>query len=226
MKVDLNERVAIVTGGAHGIGRAIVQALSDNGAHIVIVDIDGEAGEKAANEIVEGGGACMSLEGDVSDAEQMEAVAAQVMDRLRRINILINNAGINTRSDRVPIHQYSIEDWNRIVDVDLTGVFVTSRAIIPELLKNLRWRADCEHQFYCGLGALTVAECLYRCQSGGCQSDKINGDRTRLRGRSRQCGCAGFYPNSRDRGIVLWPQWRVYGKCCQFTITHPAGSAG
>ena len=47
MKVDLNERVAIVTGGAHGIGRAIVQALSDNGAHIVIVDIDGEAGEKS-----------------------------------------------------------------------------------------------------------------------------------------------------------------------------------
>ena len=67
MKVDLNERVAIVTGGAHGIGRAIVQALSDNGAHIVIVDIDAEAGEKAANEIIEGGGACMSLAGDVSD---------------------------------------------------------------------------------------------------------------------------------------------------------------
>ena len=58
------------------------------------------------------------------------------MDRLGRINILINNAGINTRSDRVPIHQYSLEDWNRIVQVDLTGVFVTSRAIIPEILKN------------------------------------------------------------------------------------------
>ena len=109
MKVNLNERVAVVTGGAHGIGRAIVQALSENGAHIVIVDIDGEAGEKAANEIIEGGGACMSLAGDVSDAEQMEAVAEQIMDRLGRINILINNAGINTRSDRVPIHQYSLE---------------------------------------------------------------------------------------------------------------------
>jgi NAD(P)-dependent dehydrogenase (short-subunit alcohol dehydrogenase family) len=136
MKVDLNERVAIVTGGAHGIGRAIAQALSDNGAHIVIVDIDADAAEKAAHEINEGGGACLSLAGDVSDSEQIEAVAEQVMDRLGRINILINNAGINTRSDRVPIHQYSIEDWNRIVDVDMTGVFVTSRAIIPELLKN------------------------------------------------------------------------------------------
>ena len=56
MKVNLNERVAVVTGGAHGIGRAIVQALSENGAHIVIVDIDAEAGEKAAHtEIIEDG---------------------------------------------------------------------------------------------------------------------------------------------------------------------------
>ena len=194
MKVDLNERVAIVTGGAHGIGRAIVQALSDNGAHIVIVDIDAEAGEKAANEIIEGGGACMSLAGDVSDTKQMEAVAEQVMDRLGRINILINNAGINTRSDRVPIHQYSLEDWNRIVQVDLTGVFVTSRAIIPELLKNPDGWTYREHQFHCGLGASTVAECLYRCQSGRCQSDEINGDRTRFRGHSRQCGCARGLP--------------------------------
>ena len=214
MKVDLNERVAIVTGGAHGIGRAIVQALSDNGAHIVIVDIDAEAGEKAANEIIEGGGSCMSLAGDVSDTEQMEAVAEQIMDRLGRINILINNAGINTRSDRVPIHQYSLEDWNRIVQVDLTGVFVTSRAIIPELLKNPDGGRIVNTSSIAGLVPLAVADRLYCCQSGRCQPDKINGDRTRFRGNSGQCGCTGIHPDSRDRGIVLWPQWRVYRKRC------------
>ena len=136
MKVNLNERIAIVTGGAHGIGRAIVQALSDNGAHIVIVDIDAEAGEKAAQEVVEGGGACLSLEGDVSDVKQMEHVVEQVVDRLGRIDILVNNAGINTHSDRVPIHEYSLEDWHSILQVDLTGVFVTSRTIIPSMLEN------------------------------------------------------------------------------------------
>jgi NAD(P)-dependent dehydrogenase (short-subunit alcohol dehydrogenase family) len=136
MKVNLNEWIAIVTGGAHGIGRAIVQTLSDNGAHIVIVDIDAEAGEKAAQEVVEAGGACLSLEGDVSDVKQMEDVVEQVRDHLGRIDILINNAGINTHSDRVPIHEYSLEDWNRIVQVDMTGVFVTSRTIIPSMLEN------------------------------------------------------------------------------------------
>jgi NAD(P)-dependent dehydrogenase (short-subunit alcohol dehydrogenase family) len=136
MKVNLNEQVAIVTGGANGIGRAIVQRLIENDAHVVIVDIDGEAGEQAVKEVAAAGGTCISLVGDVSNPEQMEGMVEQVMARFGQINILINNAGINTRSDRVPIHEYSLEDWHRIVDIDLTGVFVTSRAVIPEMLKS------------------------------------------------------------------------------------------
>ena len=133
MNVDLNGKVAVVTGGAHGIGRAIVQALADNGAIVAIVDVDGEAGAGAAREV---GGGCLALAGDVSNFSHMELVAAQVASRLGRIDILINNAGINTRSDRVPIHEYATEDWNRILRVDLTGVFATSRAVIPEMLKG------------------------------------------------------------------------------------------
>jgi NAD(P)-dependent dehydrogenase (short-subunit alcohol dehydrogenase family) len=136
MKVNLNDQVALVTGGAQGIGRAIVQAFADNGAHVVIVDLDAEAGERAAREVVEAGRACLALAGDVADVAQMEQVVEQVMGRLGRINILVNNAGINTRSDRVPIHEYSLEDWHAILQVDLTGVFVTSRAAIPAMLKN------------------------------------------------------------------------------------------
>lgn len=136
MKVDLTGQVAMVTGGAHGIGRAIVQALADNGARVVIVDLDAEAGERAAREVVEAGCSCLALPGDVSDAGRMEQVAAQVMEHFDRIDILVNNAGINTRSDRVPIHEYSLEEWRRILDVDLTGIFVTSRAVIPAMLKN------------------------------------------------------------------------------------------
>ena len=226
MKVNLNERVAVVTGGAHGIGRAIVQALSENGAHIVIVDIDAEAGEKAANEIIEGGGACMSLAGDVSDAKQMEAVAEQVMDRLGRINILINNAGINTRSDRVPIHQYSLEDWNRIVQVDLTGVFVTSRAIIPEILKNPDGGRIVNTSSIAGLVPLRLQSAYVAAKAGCCQPDEVNGDRARFRGDSCQRGCAGIYLDSWDGGVVLWSRWRVYRERCELVIAHPTGSAG
>jgi NAD(P)-dependent dehydrogenase (short-subunit alcohol dehydrogenase family) len=135
MKVQLDGQVAIVTGGAHGIGRAITQALADNGAQIVIVDIDGSAGEQAAAEVASAGVTCVALAGDVSDIERMEEVARQVEERFGKINILVNNAGINTGGGRVPIHEYSQEDWDRIIRVDLTGVFVTSRAVIPALIK-------------------------------------------------------------------------------------------
>lgn len=136
MKVALDERVALVTGGAQGIGRAIVDALLDNGARVAIVDIDRDAGKKTAAAIGEAGGTCLFVEGDVSDATQMEAAAEQVAARFGTIQILVNNAGINTRRERVPIHQYALEDWHRILETDLTGVFTTSRAVIPYLLRN------------------------------------------------------------------------------------------
>ena len=76
------------------------------------------------------------MEGNVTDAAQMEDVAAQIAAHFGKIEILVNNAGINTRTDRVPIHQYTLEDWQRIVEIDLTGVFKTSRAVIPYILKS------------------------------------------------------------------------------------------
>ncbi|PYV45186.1 MAG: short-chain dehydrogenase [Acidobacteria bacterium] len=137
MKVNLNGQVALVTGGAQGIGRAIVETLLDNHAHVVIVDIDTEAAERTAHELAAaGGGFCMALTGDVSNVRHMEQVVESVLSRLERINILVNNAGINTRRDRAPIHEYALEDWSRVLEVDLTGVFVTSRAVVPAMLKN------------------------------------------------------------------------------------------
>jgi NAD(P)-dependent dehydrogenase (short-subunit alcohol dehydrogenase family) len=134
--VDLRGQVTVVTGGANGIGRAIVQAFADNGANVVIVDIDGDAGQRAADEVVETGSACVAVPGDVSSVGRMEQMVNQIVDRMGRIDILVNNAGINTSRDRVPIHEYPLEDWQRILQVDLTGVFVTSRAVVPVMLKN------------------------------------------------------------------------------------------
>lgn len=133
MQIDLNGQVAIVTGGANGIGRAIVQQLADNGAHVVIVDVEGGPAEAAAREVAAGGGSCIALAGSVADLPRMEAVAAEVSERYGRLDILINNAGINSHH-RVTIEEYTLEDWHRIVEVDLTGTFVTSRAVLPAML--------------------------------------------------------------------------------------------
>jgi NAD(P)-dependent dehydrogenase (short-subunit alcohol dehydrogenase family) len=136
MKVALEGHGAIVTGGANGIGKAIVHVLVENGAHVAIVDIDAQAGTQTAQNIQQTGGTCIFVEADVANPEQMDAAAQNIAAQLGGIEILINNAGINTKSDRVPIHQYTLDDWHRILQVDLTGVFVTSRAVIPHMLKD------------------------------------------------------------------------------------------
>jgi NAD(P)-dependent dehydrogenase (short-subunit alcohol dehydrogenase family) len=135
MKVDLNGQVAIVTGGANGIGRAIVDRFATNGATVVIVDLEAGPSEAAAAEVVAAGGRCVAISGSVADGPRMEEMAAEVVSRFGRVDILVNNAGINSHH-RVPVHEYSLDDWNAILNVDLTGLFLTSRAVIPEMLKT------------------------------------------------------------------------------------------
>lgn len=133
MRVDLRG-TAIVTGGAHGIGRAIAETLARNGATVVIVDKEKDAGIVAAEEISALGYPCLFMAGDVSNATQIKSVVKKIANRFHGINILINNAGINTTHDRRPIHEYSAEDWDTILATDLTGVFNTSRVVIPYML--------------------------------------------------------------------------------------------
>jgi NAD(P)-dependent dehydrogenase (short-subunit alcohol dehydrogenase family) len=132
---DLSGQTAVVTGGAHGIGRAISAALLDQGAAVAIVDIDAAAATTAAADLARDDANCVAFAGDVADAETMAHVARRVAAEVGVPTILVNNAGINTRGGRVPIHEYSSEDWDRILRTDLTGVFVTSQAFIPSLLQ-------------------------------------------------------------------------------------------
>ena len=136
----LKGKTALITGAGQGIGRAIASVLADNGAQVVIVDVDAETARKTAEEFTAAGKPCQDIVGDVSDSDQMQRVAQEVFTRYGRIDILVNNAGINTRRDRLPIHQYSLQDWERILQIDLTGVFVASRAFIPFMLKAGRGR--------------------------------------------------------------------------------------
>lgn len=134
MQVNLQGQVALVTGGAQGIGRAIVEQLLANGAAVAIVDIQQHVAEATVTELGGTSSRLIAVGGDVSDGSQMQGVAQKVADHFGKITILINNAGINTVKDRRPIHEYDSGDWQRILQVDLTGVFVTSQAVIPHIL--------------------------------------------------------------------------------------------
>ena len=133
MRVDLAGKTAIVTGGAQGIGLAIVEALAANGAAVAIVDVATEAAQKTAAEFSVQGHRVAAFAADVSEEQAMQEVVARIVGEFSRVDILVNNAGINTVKDRVPIDAYHREDWDRILRVDLTGVFVVSQAVILRL---------------------------------------------------------------------------------------------
>lgn len=135
MQVNLDGQVAVVTGAANGIGRAIAQQLAENGATVAIVDLEQSTSESAAAELRSSGWNAFALAGDVSDPARMQQIADEVSSKCGRLDILVNNAGINSLH-RVPIHQYTLDDWNKILNVDLTGLFITSRAFLPSMLET------------------------------------------------------------------------------------------
>ena len=135
MQVNLQNQVAFITGGAQGIGRAIVEQILANGAAVAIVDIQEQVAQQTVKDLGGPSDKLFAYRGDVSDAEGMKRLADDVAARFGKITILINNAGINTLKDRKPIHEFPMADWQRILQVDLTGVFATSQAVVPHLIK-------------------------------------------------------------------------------------------
>ena len=125
MKVDLSGKVALVTGAARGIGKAIADSLAENGASVVYTDIN----LAEATESVIATPSCRVMGMDVRDETQIRAVVGEVVRKFGKIDILVNNAGINTLHHRVPIDQFPREEWDKIIDVDLTGLYLVSKEI-------------------------------------------------------------------------------------------------
>ncbi len=130
----LRHQVAIVTGASRGIGRAIALQLAAEGAHVVINYASSSAvAQQVADEIVSNGGSAITLQADVSKADQVDALLNAVMEKWNRVDILVNNAGI-TRDTL--LLRMKLEDWQAVIDLNLTGVFLCTRAISKVMLKQ------------------------------------------------------------------------------------------
>lgn len=130
-RLDLNGKRAIVTGAAAGLGLAMAKRLAESGAHVMLWDRDEAALAYAASEIAGASGTAVV---DVADPAAIAAGVEESLKRMGGIDVLVNNAGIS--GPNTVTWEYPIEDWMRVLDINLTGVFLCSRAVIPHMLAN------------------------------------------------------------------------------------------
>lgn len=129
-------RVALVTGGASGIGRAAVERLAAGGAAVLVADLPVQAARAAelVAAVEAAGGHAAFQPTDVTDPDQVAAMVASAVDRWGRLDVAVNNAG--TPGTYAPLAEQSLEDWNRVVAVNLTSVFLCTQAEVPALLDS------------------------------------------------------------------------------------------
>ncbi len=131
----LKDRVALVTGGAAGIGRAIALKLAREGSHIAILDLDADAAARTAEEVRQLGCRAASTGGNVADAGSVAAAVSELSRQMGPFDILINNAGIARLGALLTMDE---KDWTDTFNVNVTGTFNVSRAVVPDMVKRKR----------------------------------------------------------------------------------------
>ena len=126
----LLHKVALITGGAQGIGEATARLFAREGAKVIIGDVLEQEGQRVAQEITHQGGHCLFLPLDVTQVPQWERTVHTAEERFGQLNILVNNAGIAIRK---PLEEMAPEEWNRILEVNVKGVFLGIKAVAPAM---------------------------------------------------------------------------------------------
>lgn len=130
MTKKLAGRTAVITGASKGLGKAMALALAAEGAGIALVSRDRAQLETVAGEIASAGGEAAVFPADVTNEEQVRTVERDVLARLGRVNILINNAGVNVRK---PVEQFTMDEWRYVMDTNVTAAFLLCRSFVPSM---------------------------------------------------------------------------------------------
>jgi 3-oxoacyl-[acyl-carrier protein] reductase len=129
----LQDKVAIITGAAHGIGKAYARRFAEEGARVVIADVDAAGGEATAKAISDSGGSAWSRPTDVRSFANIQGLIHETVKRFGRIDVLLNNAAIYVTQKlwKGPVEELALEEWDRVIEVNLKGVFLCCKATIP-----------------------------------------------------------------------------------------------
>ena len=129
----LENKVAFISGGARGMGACEARLFAAEGARVAIGDVLEEEGGRLAAEIGEAGGECIFVPLDVTSQDQWESAIAATVQRFGKLDILVNNAGVGARN--MLVENTSVEDWDQVMDINAKGVFLGTKAAIPEMRK-------------------------------------------------------------------------------------------
>lgn len=135
MIIDFTGKTALVTGSGGDIGRAIVKAFAESGANIVVNDVDEQKGLQVLTEVEKAGAQVIFVPGDISRREDDELLVKKTVERFGRLDVLVNNAGINGQaSERKPFHEYSMDLWDEIISINLSGTFYLSQYAAKQMI--------------------------------------------------------------------------------------------
>lgn len=129
---NLKDKIALVTGAGHGIGKEIALALARNGAEVVVTDVSDEIFD-VGKEIESFGTKAFPVKCDVTNVKEAEVIEEKVVEKYQRIDILVNNAGIYPQK---PFLEMTMEEWNKVLNVNLNGVFHCTKAIVPKMVQQ------------------------------------------------------------------------------------------
>jgi|SRR6185437_103169 NAD(P)-dependent dehydrogenase (short-subunit alcohol dehydrogenase family) len=160
----LTGQCAVVTGGGSGIGRATALLLAEAGARVAVLDRTSEGATAVAAEIIAAGGVASSHAADVSDEAALEAAFEAVVAAHGRIDILVNNAGIAVRK---PATELALEEWNRVISVNMTGMFLAARLAARHMLAGGRPGAIVNTASIMGLSGGLYPNVAYQTSKGG-----------------------------------------------------------
>jgi NAD(P)-dependent dehydrogenase (short-subunit alcohol dehydrogenase family) len=192
---QVDGKVAIVTGGASGIGAACARTLAREGAKVVVTDVDETGGAAVASEITDAGGQAIFLAQDVTDEPRWSAVVGEAEDRYGRLDVLVANAGIGLAAPSIV--DMSLADWRRQLGVNLDGVFLSVKYAIPAMRRA-------------GGGSIVMMSSVAGLRGNGtfaayCASK--GGVRLFAKAVAMECAASGIRVNSVHPGIIDTPIW-------------------